>query len=160
MGEYTDQTVIIGVGNILMQDEGIGVHIVRELRKMKLPKEVKLVDGGTCGLDLTGFMEEAKKVIIVDALKGGEEPGAIYRLTLDDIAPSSEYVTSLHQIGLFEALNILELLKKGRPKEVIIIGVTPKEIKWNLELSKELKERFPDIIKVVLAEVESIGKFR
>ena len=68
-----DKTVIIGIGNVLLKDEGVGVHVIREMSKMDLPNGVELVEGGTSALDLPLYIEEAQKLIIIDAFQGGKE---------------------------------------------------------------------------------------
>ena len=143
--------VILGVGNLLLKDEGIGVHIAQALQKMPLPDGVEVVDGGTSP-DLPYLVEGADKLIVVDAVQAGGEPGSIYRLTPEDIVARPEALMSIHQMGLLESLRTLRL--DGGPKEVVIIGVEPEEIGWGLEPSPKLQERLLEIIKATLREIE------
>lgn len=144
--------VVLGAGNILLRDEGIGVHVIREMEKMDLPPNVELLDGGTLGIDILNLIEGADKLIIVDAVKTEAETGAIFRFRPEDIKTVSKgYKTSLHQIDLFEALKIAKLMDQY--PESIVIGVQPGKIEWGLELSPELRERIPAIIDVVLEEI-------
>ena len=140
-------TIILGIGNILLKDEGIGCHIVRALQEIPLPN-VKVIDGGTFP-DV--FPEDADKLVVVDAAKGGGIPGEVYRFHLDDIALEQKPFLSLHDISLVDNLLLMRLLHNIG--ETIIIGVEPKEIGWGLELSSELQEKIPQIVETILAEL-------
>ena len=143
--------VILGVGNLLLRDEGIGVHVAQALKGMLLPDGVEVVDGGTSP-DLPYLVEGADKLIVVDAVQAGGEPGSIYRLTPEDVAARPDALLSAHQMDLLASLRTLRL--DGGPKEVVIIGVEPEEIGWGLEPSPKLQERLLEIIKATLREVE------
>ncbi|GAH50651.1 unnamed protein product, partial [marine sediment metagenome] len=95
--------VILGLGNILLKDEGVGVHIAREVAGKDLPENVEIIDGGTASLDVLMSMKDVDKLIIIDALKGGEEPGSIYRLSREDLSGRTKNPVSLHQINLLDA---------------------------------------------------------
>lgn len=147
-----DKTVIVGIGNILLGDEGIGVHVVSALRSKDLPSNVEVIDGGTATLDLLSMISGVSKLIVVDAVKGKGEPGSIYRFTPDDIKTEKKIATSLHQIGL---LNVLEMAATigEKPKSTVIIGIEPQNTDWGLEPSTKIKEKIPKIIDVVLKEI-------
>jgi len=138
--------VFLGLGNILLKDEGIGVHIIQELEKCSLPENCELIDGGTAGLDCLPPINEIEKLVIIDAIKGHKAPGTIYSLRPEHlIEDSSCEALSLHQVGIIELLSMAK--KAGSlPGEVIIIGVEPKEIGWGLELTDCLKQKVPAII--------------
>ena len=144
------ETVILGVGNILLKDEGVGCHVVHALEKIPL-SNVKVVDAGTSPEVL--FLKEADKLIVVDAAKGGGTPGEVYRFKLDDIALKQPQFLSIHDISLVDNL-LLTKLWHNVP-ETIIIGVEPKEIEWGLELSPELQEKMPQIVESILAELNT-----
>jgi hydrogenase maturation protease len=146
------KTVVLGLGNALLKDEGIGVHVIHALQHNSIPAEVEIIDGGTSP-DITYLIEEAHKLIVVDAARGGGEPGTIYRLALDDITSQGELTLSTHDISLFYSLRLMESLGNS-PEETVIIGVEPKEIDLGLELSPELEQKVPSVIKVVLEEIE------
>ena len=141
-------TIILGIGNILLKDEGVGCHVAHALEKIPLPN-TKVIDGGTSPNIL--FLEDAAKLIVVDAAKGGGVPGEVYRFRLDDIALEQKPFLSLHDIGLIDNLLLMRLLHNIG--ETIIIGVEPKEIEWSLELSPELQEKIPRIVETILAEL-------
>ena len=145
---------IIGLGNILMKDEGVGVWIARELEKINLPQSIEIIDGGTTSLDIFLSMKNIHKLIIIDALKGGGKPGSIYRLYARDLLPASGSSVSLHQMNVLEALSIAKKTS-DIPQEAVIIGVEPKEIDWGLGVTSDIKRKFTEITDIVLEEVEN-----
>ena len=145
---------VIGVGNILMGDEGVGVRAVEELGRLKLPEGVQLIDAGTAIHSLMGRLSEFDKLVIVDAVKGGGPPGTIYRLALDEIESDPSRILSLHDLGVLETLRI-ERLIGDVPEEVVIVGIEPERVEPSLELSPVLRERLPELIRAVLEELEA-----
>jgi hydrogenase maturation protease len=146
--------LVLGVGNILLRDEGIGVHVAQRIEAMNLPDEVELFDGGVLGLDLLEHMEDRERVIIIDAVQGGEEPGTVYRLTRKDIdMGKTRLLSSLHEIDLPYVLNVAALM--GKHIEPVIIGVEPKDISVGLELSPEIEAKIPEVIEMVMKEIDS-----
>jgi len=148
--------VILGMGNALLKDEGIGCHVVHALesRLVETFPDVKIIDAGTCP-DVVQLPEDVDKLIIVDAVKGGGTPGQIYRFHLEDITLEAKPSLSLHDTNLIDILMLMRLWYSDsiRIDETVIIGVEPKEIDWGLELSPELRERMPQIIETILAEL-------
>src|SRR4030042_7180736 len=90
--------LILGIGNLLLKDEGVGVHVVERLREIPLPENVEVLDGGTAGLDLVDFIGGRKKLIVIDAVNAGEKPGTIYRLTEENLDIKPKALTSFHEI--------------------------------------------------------------
>jgi hydrogenase maturation protease len=145
------KTVIIGVGNVLLKDEGIGVHVVRALQEMSLASaDVEVVDGGTSP-DALDRAEGADKLIVVDAARGGGEPGTVYRFRPDDVSEEPKLLTSLHDLGLLDSLKMMRLVGNP-PRETVIIAVEPAEVDWGLELTSALKEKLPAIVRLVVEE--------
>jgi len=142
---------VLGIGNVLLRDEGIGCHVVHALEGIPLP-DVKIIDGGTCP-DVLQFLEDADKLIIVDAVKGGGTPGQIYRFHLEDITLEQKPFLSLHDVSLVDSLMLMQLWHNIG--EAVIIGVEPGEINWGLELSPELREKMPQIIDAILSELNN-----
>lgn len=144
--------VVLGMGNLLLKDEGIGVHVVNALQKAPSPDniELEIVDGATSP-DATLAFQDADKLIVVDAVQAGDEPGAIYRFYPHDIDLDDKSMTSVHQISLLDNLRLMEIFGQ-KYQDVVIIGVQPKETDWGIELSTELQQRMPRIIEVVLQE--------
>jgi hydrogenase maturation protease len=145
------RTVVIGVGNLLLKDEGIGIHAVKTLQEIDLPPDVNLIDGGTSP-DLIACTRAGDKLIIIDAARAGGEPGDVYRFLPEDLAEGRQTLTSAHEMGVVENLKIMTLTGSS-PRETVIIGVEPEEIDWGTELSPRLRERLPEIVKVVLREM-------
>ena len=154
--------LILVLGNMLLKDEGIGVHIAGQLLKQNLPGNVEVIDGGTGSLDILLSRKGLHKLVVIDALKGGKKPGTIYkarfkaeqRNDLKKIFSRAEHSKiSLHQVGLLDALMAAEKID-CLPDEIVIIGVEPKEMDCGLELTQPVKERIPEVIKNVLEETE------
>jgi len=143
--------LILGVGNIIQRDDGIGVHVIKEMKKNPLPTNVELFDGGTLGYDLLGIIEERKKVIVIDAVKGQKPPGTLYKFLPSDVPVGNNY-DSLHQLGIIEAIRLAELQNKV-PNQIVIIGVEPETIDWGLSLTGTIKEKIPKIISLVMDEI-------
>lgn len=149
------KVVIIGVGNLLLMDEGIGIHVINELEKHKLPENVDIYDGGTGGFKLIDLIHEAKMVIFIDAVETGKAPGTITTFKSEDVRsiyPKKKY--SLHDTDLLEVIKMAELL--DNPPEIEIVGIQPKIINYGLTPSKELRDAIPDIINTVLSRIEEI----
>ena len=147
----TPRIVVIGVGNLLLKDEGIGIHTVKALQEIRLPRDVSIIDGGTAP-DLIAYTEAGDKLIIIDAAKAGGEPGTIYRFHPQDLAPESGEIISMHELGVAQNLRLLSLIG-NEPGEIVIIGIEPKEIDWGTELSAELQQKMPQIVGTVLREI-------
>ena len=143
--------VVLGIGNVLLSDEGIGCHVANALEEIPIP-DVKAIDGGTCP-DVVQLLEGADKLIIVDAVEGGGIPGQIYRFHLEDITLEQKPFLSLHDMGLVDNLMLMKL--RHSVGETVIIGVEPREIEWGLELSPELQEKMPRIVDAILAELNN-----
>jgi hydrogenase maturation protease len=145
--------LVAGVGNLLFSDEGVGVHVVRELSKISLPEEVELADVGTATFELTRLMDGKDKVVIVDAILTDDAPGTIYRLTPDDLkSRKKRLAASLHQFGVLEALQC-RTADLSRP-QVVILAVVPKDY-YTLatDLTPELESRLGSIVSEVLNEI-------
>lgn len=143
--------IVVGIGNALLRDEGVGCHVVHALEEIPLP-DVEIIDGGTCP-DVLQRLEGADKLIIVDAVKGGGMPGQIYRFHLEDITVEQKPFLSLHDMNLVDSLMLMQLWHNVG--EAVIVGVEPREISWGLELSPELKEKMPQIADAVLSELNN-----
>jgi len=142
---------VLGIGNVLLRDEGIGCHAAHALEEIPL-HDVKIIDGGTSP-DVLQFVKDADKLVIVDAVKGGGTPGQIYRFHLEDITLEHKPFLSLHDVGLVD--NLMLMQPWHNMGEAVIIGVEPKEINWGLELSPELQAKMPQIIDTILSELKT-----
>jgi hydrogenase maturation protease len=143
--------MVLGVGNELLGDEGIGVHVVRELAGQNFTFPVEIIEAGTVP-DCWQREEPVSKLIVIDAVRGGGEPGAIYRFSPGDVEFETCLTTSIHQLSFVDSLKLSEI-SGNKPEEIVIIGVEPKKITWGTELSDELRSRISDVVKTVLKEV-------
>jgi hydrogenase maturation protease len=142
--------LVVGMGNFLCQDEGIGVHIIQAMEDMELLNHIELLDIGTSTMDLTSHLEGVEKLVVIDAMKAGGTPGTIYKCRPEDLLPKDGGPISLHEIGLLESLHMAE--KMGVKIDTVVIGIEPKVLDWGVELSEEVKGKIPTIIEVVLKE--------
>ena len=146
-------TLIIGLGNPLLGDEGIGFRVVEELSRLELPDGVEVAEGGTAGVALLPLLERYQRVIIVDAADMGHAPGCVVRFTPSEVRFKRTGVhLSLHQIGLPDVLALAEALDVSLA-EVIIIGVQPGLIEQGTGLSPEVEEAVPQAIRLVRDEL-------
>ena len=145
-----DRTLIVGIGNLLCRDEGIGVHVVHKMEGIQLPPHIELLDMGTSTMDLISHLKEVKKLIVIDAMKAGGTPGTIYKCRPEDLLPKGDEPISLHEIGVLETLSMAK--KMGMEIQTVIIGVEPKVLDWGMELTEEIKGVIPSIIEAVLKE--------
>jgi hydrogenase maturation protease len=144
---------VLGIGNLLLKDEGIGTHVAQKLTGIVDDANVKIIDAGTSPDFLSLVDGNTDKLIVVDAVKAGSEPGTIYRLTIDDLGLDSTSPVSLHEIGVLDSLKIMALFDR-LPESTVIIGIEPKTIDFGLDLSPEVEEKLPEIISLVLKEIE------
>ncbi|ADG81633.1 HyaD/HybD family hydrogenase maturation endopeptidase [Thermincola potens] len=153
MATADKKILVLGVGNILLKDEGVGVHSLKELESYNLPSNVRLHDGWVAGIDLLEVIQEADKLIVIDAVDAQAEPGAIFRFAPHQVETMVKgHKTSLHQIDLFETLKIAKFLDKC--PETVIIGIQPKLIDWGLELTPEIRAVLPRVAEIVCQEIE------
>jgi hydrogenase maturation protease len=146
--------VVIGVGNLLLGDEGVGVHAVRELKKRALPPGVEVLDAGVAGIGLLDLFPGAEKVLLIDAADMNRPPGTVVRFTPDDIQSHGESPKlSAHDVGLLEVLQLAKALGKS-PPQVVIVGVQPGEISWRMDLTPEIQAALPQVVEEVLREIE------
>ena len=104
------KVIVCGIGNTLLQDEGVGVHLVRELKKLPLPASVELIEAGTMLLDYLFELREARQVILIDAMKADGPPGSVYLLDAEELLQNEvDHPLSLHQVGAVEILRIMAL---------------------------------------------------
>lgn len=117
---------MVGVGNVLMKDEGAGIRVIEELaRRNVLPEEVDLLDGGTAGYDLLSYLKNRRKIIIIDALKIDDCPGSVYRIRPEWLM-DKPMGFSLHEVGIMEVIRTLRML--GENPDIEIVGIVPEDI--------------------------------
>ncbi|HEY1985111.1 MAG TPA: hydrogenase maturation protease [Terracidiphilus sp.] len=142
-------TLILGLGNLLLCDEGVGVHVARALAQRSLPPEVSVIEAGTAFLDVLPEIEKADRILLVDAMEGGGNPGSVYRVPFDQCV-HPEMLASLHG---FDLSRVLFMAGSDRKPEVTVFGVEPARIEWGTELSAVVQRMVPAVEQAILSEL-------
>ena len=154
----TDKHILVlGVGNILLGDEGTGVRVIQKLEEeYGFSKNVELYDGGTLGLKLLEPICRSDFAIVVDIVRAGGTPGTIYRIPEKDLSKKIPYKSSIHELNIVETLIYAEEL--GNKPATVVIGIEPGEwTSWNTNLTEPVRNRMEDFVAVVLGEIEKAG---
>lgn len=150
---------IIGVGNFLMGDEGAGIHGIKKLETIELPKNVELIDAGVPSLALLHMIEGREVAIVLDCADFGGKPGELKAFTLDQIKdPAPEKKASLHAADLLSTFNLAQASGIKLP-EVWLVGIQPHKVEMSTNLSKEARsaiETLPEVIKSILDKYSSL----
>jgi hydrogenase maturation protease len=150
MGTQTrERLLILGIGNLLLADEGVGVHAAQALLKKDLPEGVAVLDIGTAILDALPELEKADRVIVIDAVMAGKEAGTVYRIAYDD-CEKPEQIASVHG---FDLSRVLAMTSRESPPTVTVIGVEPARIEWSLELSPPVAAALDIVLRTVESEL-------
>jgi hydrogenase maturation protease len=151
------KTLVLGLGNILLSDEGVGVRVVERLQELyEFPQEVQVLDGGTLALDLLPYVEETDRLLVIDALEMGAEPGAIARLESDEVPAFLSVKLSPHQMGLADLLAAARL-RDVYPEQLVLWGMQPGVMRPGLELSPPVAAQVEVLVDRVLAELSLWG---
>ncbi|MCW5700753.1 MAG: HyaD/HybD family hydrogenase maturation endopeptidase [Rhodospirillales bacterium] len=149
--------LILGVGNILLADEGVGVRVIERFQeRYAVPEGVEVVDGGTAGMDLLDVMEDRRHVVVVDAVKTDNPPGTVVRLSGESVPAFFRTKISPHQLGLTEVLVALSLLEKS-PGGLTIIGIEPADFSTSLDLSPLVAGKMDQMVEMIAAELADLG---
>lgn len=148
------EIIVIGIGNVILKDDGFGVHVIEALKREDLPDNVLLVDGGTSSIDMMGYFVDYNNLIIVDVLKAGAKPGTIYKLSPDDLKSYKRDNLSIHSIQILDVIKMANML--GADPDVLIYGIEPYEIKYDLNLSEKIKEKVPVVVDLLIKEINSL----
>jgi len=143
------RTLVAGLGNVLLKDDGVGVHAVRELRKI-LPRRILAVDVGTAVLDALHLFEWADRIIGIDAMQGGGPPGTIYTFGVEDVE-DQRVKASLHEMGLIAALRFM----RGQPPPITMLAVEPEAMDFGMELSAPVRAALPKLVAAAREMAES-----
>jgi hydrogenase maturation protease len=143
------KTLVLGIGNLLLCDEGVGVHVARALKREQLPENVVILEVGTAFLDALPEIEQADCIIIVDAMQAEHAPGTIYRVPFDDCV-KPECIASLHG---FDLSRVMFMAGRESTPETVVIGVEPARIDWGTDLSPEIQEMIPSVIEAIKTEI-------
>ena len=152
------KTLIFGAGNLLLSDEGFGVHFIQYLQKHYcFPEEIELYDGGTLGIMVTHMLEDADHVYLVDVIDAKGEPGDVYRYEKEDFMLGRLPIKmSPHQIGIQEVLTLSDLRDRC-PDKVSLFGIIPQSYDAGVELSQLLSEMLPGLAELVVEELRADG---
>jgi len=150
--------LVVGIGNAIQMDDGVGIHVLRALEGRELPPGVELFDGGTMGIELLPWLEDREKVIFIDAVDAQEKPGTIFRFAPEEVDYDMIPKASVHEIGLVDAIQMAALTGRA-PREAVIFGVQPARIDWGEELSEELAAVVERVARLVMNEIhESVAE--
>lgn len=151
------QVLLLGIGNVLLQDEGIGVRVLEELqRRYHIPVGVTVLDGGTAGMALIEDILDKDQLIILDAVKSEQAPGTVMRLEGDAVPAFFQTHITPHQLGLADILATLAVAGR-KPESIVLIGVVPESVELSLELSDRLQGQMETLLDMILAELGSLG---
>ncbi len=151
------RVVVLGVGNTLLSDEGIGVRAIEKLQlDYILPPEVVVIDGGTTGMEMLEDLSNADHLIIIDAVRSGRAPAAIVRLADEQVPVFFKTKLSPHQIGLSDVLATLAFIGE-QPGGVTVIGVEPVSLETGMALSPQVEARLPELMDLVVTELRELG---
>lgn len=150
---------VVGLGNLLLGDEGFGVHLINDLKaKYTFSNNVKILDGGTIGFLLIEHFIENDYLIFIDAIRANDSPGGIYKFNTKELPPNITFVSSIHEIGLGDIIGHVKLM--GLDKETIVIGIEPLSVCPNdltTSLSPLIQEKLPKVESLVLEQIKTFG---
>lgn len=152
----SDKNIVIGVGNLLFCDDGIGIIAVKYLEKnYEFTPNIELLDGGTLGFNLHQYFLEYDNVFIIDTISTCSDVGDIFKIPSDELLGSGSYKKTAHEVEVVHMLEICELYEKKA--EVTVFGIVPQDIQIpNIGLSESLKSKFYELTEIVLKEIESL----
>ncbi|CAJ37036.1 hydrogenase maturation protease [Methanocella arvoryzae] len=147
---------VLGIGNILVGDDGFGPRVLEELQTREIPENVELIDAGVGGMAILSWIEDADKIIIIDSVQTGNEPvGTIYRFTDKEMPPSDMFMLSLHDLNLVDTINIGRVVQK-MPDEIIIYGVEVVRLaEFTKEMSPEVEAAVKEVADLVIEEIKN-----
>jgi hydrogenase maturation protease len=149
--------LVVGLGNILLRDEGIGVHAVQILKdRFRFSPGIEIVDGGTLGLDLLPLLEKRDGVLFVDAVDFGREPGYVGEIEGDGIPSKLQMKLSAHHVGLSDLL-LAATWMDMKPERIGLIGVQPESVEVGLEMTERIKGKTEELLGRAIARLEEWG---
>ena len=152
-----DKILVLGLGNLLLQDEGLGIRAVERLQAgFILPGTVETLDGGTLGLNLLPYLKEARSLLILDAIDAGQVPGKLIRLEGDKIPAALSLKMSMHQVGLHDLLaagSFADML----PERIVLLGIQPHSVDWGLGLTPPVNAALDPLVYAAAAELRAWG---
>jgi hydrogenase maturation protease len=154
----TADVLVVGLGNVLLADDGLGVRAIDAVeRDFAAPEGVRILDGGTLGLALLGELADARRVVLVDAVASDDPPGTLVRLEGGEVEPAVRGRLSPHQIGVADLLDALRLLDRF-PESLALLGLTPATIELGIGLSPAVEDALPELVRAVASELAGLGR--
>lgn len=149
--------LIVGLGNLLLKDEGIGIHVLERLEKEGgLPEEVELIRGETGGLSLLPSLDEALAIIFIDAAEFEGIPGEVRMFNGEEVRKARSIPLSVHDVGLRDLVSLISL-KSASPPKIVVVGIKPMELGVGVKISSELEKAIPSIVMLIRAEVNRLA---
>lgn len=143
--ERSKRLAVVGMGNLLLSDDGVGVHVLNKMRENP-PEGVELIDAGTAVLHAADCLRGVDRVVVVDAVKAGQKPGTIYLMSGDDVL-ENDFSLSVHSLGLKTALRFLG--EADEPVEWMVVGVEPETLEQGMQLSHAVRKSVPGAMRAV-----------
>ena len=157
MSDTASELLVLGLGNVLLGDDGAGPAVIARLRdRHVVPAGMRLFDGGTLGLSLLPYLEDARRVILVDAVAADAPAGTLVRLEGADVGPAVATRLSPHQIGVADLLDGARWHNR-QPERLVLLGVVPESIELGVGLSAPVRRALPRLIDLVCAEARICG---
>jgi hydrogenase maturation protease len=145
---------LLGIGNIILKDEGFGVWTIDKMQKLyEFPEQVQLLDGGTLGLELMRFVSGSKKMLVIDAINGNGKPGDFFFFTGDQVQAYFQEKISMHELGIQDVLSALQVVDEPID-EVIVMGVQPFVVSPGIEMTPEMDAVVDKTIEIVLDQLK------
>ncbi len=155
--DYDNSIVVLGVGNILLTDEGLGVHVVEDLKaNYTFTPQVTLIDGGTMGMELLTYMRGMKKILLIDAINGGKNPGTVYEFPHRELEQYFTDHISVHEVGMQDILRI-RAIQENPLEDAIVIGVEPESLEIGFKPSVAVQQALPEVKARVLSVLRGWG---
>ncbi len=149
--------LVLGLGNLVMTDDALGSRAILELEKRyRFPEQVALLDGGTLGLDLLPRLEGIDRLLVIDALQMGAEPGSVFRLEGEEVPRAFANKLSVHQMGLQDLLAVAEL-QGHLPGQLVVLGAQAESIEMGLEMSAAVNTALEQLMAKVVHELSEWG---
>lgn len=137
--------IILGIGNLLNSDEGVGIHAIRALQQKGTAADFEIIDGGTLGLNLLPLVEEASHLIVLDAIDEHKEPGALIELMREQVPLFSNIKMSQHQLSFQEVLGLAQI-RGHLPEHLALLGIQPSDLSVGVDLSPVVARVLPQLV--------------
>jgi hydrogenase maturation protease len=149
--------LLLGLGNTLLKDDGIGVHAIQALKEgYDFRPQIEMIDGGTLGLDLLHLLENRDKILFIDAVDFGKAPGLIGELEDEDISSAFQTKLSVHHIGLPDLLLAAKWMDI-KPAKICLIGMQPEQMDMGLEMTESVSGKIGDLVNQIIRKLEGWG---